>query len=801
MTSSIAGNIHSLQSLCSLHSLASAKYLPDQSTTFNRQLESAISKNDSTAVTTLLQSHAKEELAASTQELIITTLMSSGPDAPDLAIKTILAKKLMGDKFSVEDPIYEGKSLKNVAQSLYETTGDSELLDALLANKYDNSRPPVTPKRLTSFAGDLEITPTYFPSTLSPSLSTPPYQTPLRRSLSAGTLPFPNLDEYECQTPPKEKPQYRHPIHNRGISLIEGRVTEAVEKMLNEKQQQTGKVITNNHLKSQQGNGSGILIAPNLFLTSRHCIQEKLHHSVVFGAHEAGMKGEVFAVLKTHAADSEIARQQGLICGPGGDFIILELANSPGKTYGYTPLKTPTTLDGQTELYFLGYSAGSHLKMSEMAMRPRKLTDFIKRCGHKLQALTNKLLFWNNGKTHGVIQDAKVIDVNAYADTADKVALKVTSPTRNRQFTVQNTTVLRERDEVANRSSEFYVGLPIQIGHDHIKTGHHASNGSSGGIYFTQDGTIYAVQRGMIATDPKHPDHLAYFPWCVNFIDFYDDQLTLENKRKGLKPQTAARSNIQSQTTPQITPSLPLIKSTYTSILQKEAEHKANLVIEKYRQADAGEEKTHALHVLNAWLYPKKIDPKRANIQSYWDDIHHDLLEGANTQFKKEADAQFERIRRSRQDIALGNRRAIAGSKENYCILDVGVWSWGVNQAFIEGGAFRGARFWLETAFPEAIWERFSTTTMDSRTFLEAIKPLPSADPSHISSLWHSGEDRPSWYALEIAGLLDLGYVLRQEQGKNYLILPQTSSPSDRLRIISSDVSKIGYQTYLKSIN
>ena len=795
MLSPIARNIHPL------HSSTKARPLADQAPTLNHQLESAISRNDSAVVTTLLQSHAEEELSASTRELIITTLMSSAPDTPDLAMTTILTQKLMGDKFSVDDPIHEGKSLKDIAQHLYKTTGNNQLLRALdtfLPKKYDSPLHPATPERFTSFAGDLE-TPSTDTCNSSP-FSSPPYPTPLRRSLSAGTLPFPKFDDDDYLTPPKEKPQYRQPIHNRGISLIEGRVTDSVANMLRAKQQQTGKVITNNHIKSQQGNGSGILIAPNLFLTSRHCIQKNNHHSVVFGAHEAGMKGEVFAVLKTHAADSEIAQQHGLICGAGGDFIILELANSPGKIYGYTPLKIPTTLDGATELYFLGYSAGSHLKMSEMAMRPRKLTDFIKRCGHKLQALTNKLLFWNNGKTHGVIQDAKVIGVNAYADTADKVALKVTSPTRNRRFTVQNTTVLRERDEVANRCSEFYVGLPIQIGHDHIKTGHHASNGSSGGIYFTQDGTIYAVQRGMIATDPKHPDHLAYFPWCVNFIDFYDDQLILENKKKGLKPQTAARSNIQSQTTPQITPSLPLIKSKYTTILQKEAEHKANLVIEKYRQADAGEEKTHALHVLNAWLYPKKIDPKRANIQSYWDDIHHDLLEGANTQFKKEADAQFERIRRSRQDIALGNRRAIAGSKENYCILDVGVWSWGVNQAFIEGGAFRGARFWLETAFPEAIWERFSITTMDSRTFLEAIKPLPDTDPSHISSLWHSGEDRPSWYALEVAGLLDLGYVLRQEQGKNYLMLPQTSSSLD-IRSISSDVSKIGYQTYLKSIN
>lgn len=295
--------------------------------------------------------------------------------------------------------------------------------------------------------------------------------------------------------------------------------------MLADKGRQMGKLVAANRSVSQIGAGSGILIAPNLFLTSRHCVELSQPYSVVLGAHESFFaKGEAFQVSRVHLPDSATALKHGLTCGPRGDWVILELAprkgRVPGDKYGFTPIKNLGDSD-PGELLFLGYSSGSHLKVSSQRNRPLELAKYL---ASKWNTLKGKILHWNKGQTRGRVESTE--------PTRQGVQVNVQSASRRREFVVQRDgTILRESGAVANSSSPFFVERPNLIGPDHIVVAHKASPGSSGGIYFTQQGDIYATQRGMLKSPGHHPNHIAYFPYKPTVIDFYDDMLVLEGKK------------------------------------------------------------------------------------------------------------------------------------------------------------------------------------------------------------------------------------------------------------------------------
>ncbi|MEM7374122.1 MAG: hypothetical protein AAF587_36350 [Bacteroidota bacterium] len=132
------------------------------------------------------------------------------------------------------------------------------------------------------------------------------------------------------------------------------------------------------------------------------------------------------------------------------------------------------------------------------------------------------------------------------------------------------------------------------------------------------------------------------------------------------------------------------------------------------------------------------------------------MLAGAMHTYKAEADRQHARGA-AEDDLMLGYRSEVAqdpGDKDK--ILDTNIWSWGVNQAWIEGGASNEADFELHTPVGDLALGYLAY--MNGEDFLAAIHP--DQFPEEANTLWHNREDRPTWYALELASLLDMGYRL-----------------------------------------
>lgn len=170
--------------------------------------------------------------------------------------------------------------------------------------------------------------------------------------------------------------------------------------------------------------------------------------------------------------------------------------------------------------------------------------------------------------------------------------------------------------------------------------------------------------------------------------------------------------------------------------------------------------------------------------KAYLDIIAPDLIQGGQYQFQIEANKQYERTSAGSKDIALGNRSEVSSLRQDFYILDVGIWSWGVNQAFIEGLAKKSAKAMLITPFCEEAKNHLKQQGSKGKDFLDRVKQAWKED----QALWHSGQDRHTWYALELAALLDLGYRLQDDQ---LTMIKCTESK------ISPEIINIGVQAYL----
>jgi hypothetical protein len=164
------------------------------------------------------------------------------------------------------------------------------------------------------------------------------------------------------------------------------------------------------------------------------------------------------------------------------------------------------------------------------------------------------------------------------------------------------------------------------------------------------------------------------------------------------------------------------------------------------------------------------------------------LITGAMATYKAEADRQYERGR-GQDELLLGYRAEVAREANPAAkILNTNIWSWGVNQAWIEGGASRKAAFTLDTGIGDTALGYLAY--MSGKDFLAAIKP-ENWPRGEANSLWHNRNDRPTWYALELSGLLDMGY--RPNDAGTQLVPPQGPTGA-----ITGDVQGTGVGAYIK---
>jgi hypothetical protein len=121
--------------------------------------------------------------------------------------------------------------------------------------------------------------------------------------------------------------------------------------------------------------------------------------------------------------------------------------------------------------------------------------------------------------------------------------------------------------------------------------------------------------------------------------------------------------------------------------------------------------------------------------------------------------------------LYLGNRQEVAAFAQSEAkkkrILDAGVWTWDINFAWLEGGMNAKACFKLKSELPDSVKQaiqqasRNRVSTITARQFKDLCESSEPAPGKLHSDLWHSGENRLTWYALEIYTLLESGYRFR----------------------------------------
>ncbi len=125
--------------------------------------------------------------------------------------------------------------------------------------------------------------------------------------------------------------------------------------------------------------------------------------------------------------------------------------------------------------------------------------------------------------------------------------------------------------------------------------------------------------------------------------------------------------------------------------------------------------------------------------------------------------------------LYLGNRQEVASFaaesedslNKKKRILDAGVWSWDINFAWLEGGINAQACFKLKSELPESVKQAIMSTstnrvsTISATEFKVLCEKSEPATGKTFTDLWHSGEKRLTWYALEIVTLLENRYRFR----------------------------------------
>jgi hypothetical protein len=95
--------------------------------------------------------------------------------------------------------------------------------------------------------------------------------------------------------------------------------------------------------------------------------------------------------------------------------------------------------------------------------------------------------------------------------------------------------------------------------------------------------------------------------------------------------------------------------------------------------------------------------------------------------------------------------------------LDQSVWSWGINEAWLEGGISGGSRFKLKTDIGDEVAGGLrANPRMTANDFYNLIRPTVVGGEGTNRTMWHSLDHRPTWYAQEIMKLLETGYTFEE---------------------------------------
>ena len=124
------------------------------------------------------------------------------------------------------------------------------------------------------------------------------------------------------------------------------------------------------------------------------------------------------------------------------------------------------------------------------------------------------------------------------------------------------------------------------------------------------------------------------------------------------------------------------------------------------------------------------------------------------------------------EKIYLGSMRDIGSYRKNLSEnrtkrvdngrLNAKIWTWGVNQAFMQGGVDNKKDFKLVTLIPDSL-QNFLTKGSSGNIFIDKVQYYKG---NNSEKFYYKNYERPTWYSYELAYLLNNNYHFVKKEPK-----------------------------------
>jgi hypothetical protein len=352
------------------------------------------------------------------------------------------------------------------------------------------------------------------PLTISQDMTPPP----LIRVKSIHSVSPPEKDKHLKQTPRI----LRVHVRNRGVRTVLKNKKFPYKEMVRKQAHHIGLIKPERMPKSGIGIESGVLIGKDLFLTTRHGVRgEKMKVKFTdFSGTNDKFHTYNGVVL---GPDSEEAKRTGIDFGKKADFALIKLEkkkNDFPKTFvSFANEQDPNP----STLIHIGCKNGSAPKISYAEKRDVPLQVAIA----KKMDVFNQELLWSDRSTVGIVREVKPEGKNFVLEVESKGEIHILKVSKDR--------VVKYYKNGRREVIHVCLQQPVYYGKDHIIIGHNTGGGSSGGVYLTKEGKLYALHKGavkqeLMASDIDHHfiNHKAIFPFVKQESTFFDPYLDLE---------------------------------------------------------------------------------------------------------------------------------------------------------------------------------------------------------------------------------------------------------------------------------
>lgn len=281
----------------------------------------------------------------------------------------------------------------------------------------------------------------------------------------------------------------------RNLAITNDKIPEDIKKW----QPLMGKIFPRND-SSEKGVGCGMLLNNSTLLTCQHVIESFSVNELYVGFNVLNFSDRVklrdkFSVSRIIIADNtaeydDYCRTFGIACGHDSDIAFLVISKTLDDQefpdIGISPRVMSKSYDGKvSDVYFVGYTSGSHLKVSFEL--------------HGLSLSFVEIMETGSDLTGAPVTDGSR-DMGIIAERSEDniYVLKKEGSKPIHVTPIEGHRIQKIGSIIYKHSEKFTVNVDPLLAADHMIVSLKTNNGSSGGVYITLDGTIVGLHCGVI---------------------------------------------------------------------------------------------------------------------------------------------------------------------------------------------------------------------------------------------------------------------------------------------------------------